>query len=91
MLSAECYMLHVTLIQTIYRALLNSAVSGIDHRIHTPEKMLSAKESPAYIQILLICPLLLNMKCPTILNCTLLGQGQQNTCRVRAKTNLITY
>ena len=29
---------HVTLIQTVYRALLTSAVSGIGHRIHTPKK-----------------------------------------------------
>ena len=30
---------YVTLIQTVYRALLASAVSGIGHRIHTPKKM----------------------------------------------------
>ena len=30
---------YVALIQTVYRALLTSAVSGIGHRIHTPKKM----------------------------------------------------
>ena len=29
---------YVTLVQTVYRALLTSAVSGIGHRIHTPKK-----------------------------------------------------
>ena len=29
---------YVTLIQTVYRALLTSAVSGTGHRIHTPKK-----------------------------------------------------
>ena len=32
---------YVMLIQTVYRALLTSAVSGIGHRIHTPNKKTS--------------------------------------------------
>ncbi len=57
-----------TLIPTVYRALLNSAVSGTDHRIHTTKKTTG-----------LPCNMYIRPECESGLSVAYLGLAPSNT------------